>query len=112
MPVMPCYRAPAYKIHIESVIRLIAAAYTYRSYFDGRSHQSNLYASRAMLRPIMTNWFADYHNMLLLRLVSLVVVFGVLWPGLMLLLGFGLRSATRLSGRTWPGMHIWQGHSL
>ena len=34
------------------------------------------------MRLIMTNWFADYHNMLLLRLLSLAVVFGVLWPGM------------------------------
>jgi hypothetical protein len=53
-----------------------------------------------MLRPIMTNWFADYHNMLLLRLLSLAVVFGVLWPGLILLLGFGLRSE-----RAFPGAY-------
>jgi hypothetical protein len=59
-----------------------------------------------MLRPIMTNWFAGYHDMLLLRLLSLVVVFGVLWPGLWLLLGIGSRLARRLAGR------IWQGHSL
>ena len=59
-----------------------------------------------MLGSIMINWFAEYHNMLLLRPLSLAVVFGVLWPGLWLLFGIELRSARRLSGR------IWQGHSL
>ena len=65
-----------------------------------------------MLRLIMTNWFAGYHDMLLLRLLSLAVVFGVLWPGLWLLLGIGLRTATRLAGRICHGTHTWQGHSL
>jgi len=60
----------------------------------------------------MTNWFADYHNMLLLRLLSLAVVFGVLWPGFWLLLGIGLRSARRLAARSWRGTRTWQGHSL
>ena len=65
-----------------------------------------------MLRLIMTNGFAGYHDMLLLRLLGLAVVFGVLWPGLWLLLGIGLRSARRLSRRIWRGTHTWQGHSL
>jgi hypothetical protein len=65
-----------------------------------------------MLRPIMTNRFADYHDMLLLRLLSLMVVFGVLWPGLWLPLGIGSRSARRLAGRIWHGTRTWQGHSL
>jgi hypothetical protein len=112
MPPPQWYRAPAYKIHAESAICRIAAAYTNRRYFAGPSHQWNLYASRAILRLIMTNWFADYHNMLLLRLLSLAVVFGVLWPGFWLLLGIGLRSARRLAGRLWRGTRTWQGHSL
>jgi hypothetical protein len=44
MPAARCYRVPAYKIHVESMIRRIAAAYTCRGYFAGPSHQSNLYA--------------------------------------------------------------------
>src|SRR5580692_6764300 len=101
MPAPQWYRAPAYKIHAESAICCIVAAYTNRRYLAGRSHQSNLYASRAMLRSIMINLFAEYHNMLLLRLLSLAVVFGVLWPGLWLLLGIELRSARRLGRRIW-----------
>ena len=65
-----------------------------------------------MLHLIMTNWFAGYHDMLLLRLLNLAVLFGVLWPGLWLLLGMALRTATLLAGCIWRGTHTWQGHSL
>ena len=64
------------------------------------------------MRLIMSNWFAGYHDMLLLRLLSLAVVFGVLWPGLWLLLGIGLRSARRLAGRICYGTRSSEGHSL
>ena len=64
-----------------------------------------------MLRPIMTNWFADYHSMLLLRRLSLAVGVGDLWPRRRLLLGIALRSAARYSGRISRGTHTWQGHS-
>jgi hypothetical protein len=64
-----------------------------------------------MLRLIMTNWFAGYHDMLLLRLLCLAVLFGVLWPGLWLLLGIGLKSARRLAGRICFGTCSSQGHS-
>jgi hypothetical protein len=63
------------------------------------------------LRLIMTNWFAGYHNMLLLRLLSLAVVLGVLLPGLWLLLGIGRRSARRRAGRICFGTCSSQGHA-
>ena len=90
----------------------IAAPYTWRDYFAGLSHQSILYARLTTLRAIMTNWFTDYHHMLLLRLLSIAVVFGVLWPVLWLLLRIGYRSARHLARRIWQGAHTWQGHSL
>jgi hypothetical protein len=65
-----------------------------------------------MLRAIMTYWFTDYHHMLLFRLLSLAVVFGVLWPVIWLLFRSGFRSAVRLAGRIWHGRSTWQGHSL
>ena len=30
----------------------------------------------------MSNWYIDYHHAQLLRLMSMIIVFGVLWPGL------------------------------
>ena len=64
-----------------------------------------------MLRFIMPDWFAGYHDMLLLRLLGLAVVLGVLWPGLWLLLGIGLRSARRLAEHILFGTRSSQGHS-
>jgi len=64
-----------------------------------------------MLRTIMSNWFANYHHVLLLRLLGLAVVFGVLWPGLWMLLAIGSRSARRLARHVWHGRRTWQGHT-
>jgi uncharacterized protein involved in response to NO len=58
----------------------------------------------------MTYWFSDYHHMLLLRLLSMAVVFGVLWPVLWLLITIGVRSAGRLA-RQWHGAGMWHGHT-
>lgn len=33
----------------------------------------------------MSNWFVDYHHAQLLRLLSMVIMFGVVWPSLCLL---------------------------
>jgi hypothetical protein len=53
----------------------------------------------AMLRTIMSNWFADYHHALLLHLLSGAVMLGVfcLW----LLLASGFKSARRLAQHIW-----------
>ena len=64
-----------------------------------------------MFGAIMTNWFTDYHAMLLLRMLTIVVVFGVAGPGLWLLLRMGFRSARHLAGRMWQGAHTLQDHS-
>jgi hypothetical protein len=65
-----------------------------------------------MLCAIMTNWFANYHHMLLLRLLSLALVFGVVGPGLWPLIAIGFQSARRLSGRLWRGRRSWLDFSL
>jgi hypothetical protein len=59
----------------------------------------------------MTYWFADYHHMLLLRMLSLAVVFGVLWPVLWLLLA-GIRSATHIARQIWYGTRTWHSRAL
>ena len=61
------------------------------------------------MRAIMINWFADYHHILLLRLLGLAVVFGVILPSLWLLLAIGFRSTRRLGRHIWHGRPTWQG---
>ncbi len=43
----------------------------------------------------MSNTFLSYHQVMQLRLLSLFVVFGALFPGLWILLRAGFGSATR-----------------
>jgi hypothetical protein len=64
-----------------------------------------------MLRGIMTHWLADYHHVLLVRLLNIAVVFGVVGPGLWLLFAAGSRSACRLAGHIRQGTRTWQGHT-
>jgi hypothetical protein len=47
----------------------------------------------------MSNWYLDYHHALQLRLLGLALVFGVLWPGLCLLVIAGSRLARRVTWR-------------
>jgi hypothetical protein len=61
------------------------------------------------LHSIMANWLADYHHMLLFRLLSTAVVFGVLWPALWLLRTIGYRMIQRLATRVWRRAHGWRG---
>jgi hypothetical protein len=48
----------------------------------------------------MSNFVFTWHQMLLLRLVSLFIVFGVLVPGFGVLLHSGIRTIVRLSNGT------------
>ena len=48
---------------------------------------------------IMSNWSIDYHHAQLLRLLSMVIVFGVLWPSLCLVFEAGSRLARRVAER-------------
>jgi hypothetical protein len=48
-----------------------------------------------MSRPVMNNWFADYHHALLLHVLNGAVMVGVFC--LLLLLVGGFRSARRLA---------------
>jgi hypothetical protein len=43
----------------------------------------------------MSNWFNLYHQALPVRLASLALIFGVLWPGLWLLFSMFRRLAQR-----------------
>jgi hypothetical protein len=61
------------------------------------------------LHSIMANWLADYHHMLLFRLLSTAVVFGVLWPGLWLLRTIGYRAIERLAPRISRRAQGWHG---
>jgi hypothetical protein len=54
----------------------------------------------------MTYWFADYHHMLPLRILSLAVGFGVLWPALGLLLA-GIRWASHIARQIWYDTRTW-----
>ncbi len=55
----------------------------------------------------MDNWLADYHHALQFRLLGLAVVFGLLWPGLALVIG-GFRSASLRARDVWNGARTWR----
>jgi hypothetical protein len=59
----------------------------------------------------MTNWFADYHHALLLRSLMLAIAFGVLWPGLWLVLGVGYRSQRHFTQHMLDRTRTWHGHT-
>jgi len=59
----------------------------------------------------MGNWFADYHHALQFRLLVLVFVFGVLWPGLALVMN-GLRSVGLRARLMWNDARVSRGHML
>jgi hypothetical protein len=54
----------------------------------------------------MTNWYIDYHHAQLLRLLSMVIVFGVLGPSLCLLITVGSRLTTRFAERVTAKAHV------
>ena len=56
----------------------------------------------------MGNWHSFYHEALLVRLVSMAIIFVVLVPVLWMLLGNGFRLATRFARRI--GRHTRLGH--
>jgi hypothetical protein len=66
-------------------------------YFRPLSYASNFYALRAILNHIMNNWLIDYHHALQLRLLGLLIIFGVLFPALCLLVAVGRGLAKRLA---------------
>jgi len=47
----------------------------------------------------MNNWFIDYHHAHLLRLLSLVIIFGIVWPSLCFVMVTGSRLAKRFAQR-------------
>jgi hypothetical protein len=55
------------------------------------------------LAGIMNNWLIDYHHALQLRLLGLVVIFGVVFPVLCLLATAGHRMAKRFAARVQNG---------
>jgi hypothetical protein len=65
-------------------------------YFGTSESPSNLYALLAISQS-MSNAFMTYHQAQLLRLLSLLIVFGVLVPGLWFLVRPGLRSVGRFA---------------
>ena len=58
----------------------------------------------------MSNWFNVYHQVLLVRLASLALIFGVLWPGLWLLFSMAVRLAQRFLGVIGQDARAQQGH--
>jgi hypothetical protein len=56
----------------------------------------------------MGNWHSFYHEALLVRLMSMAIIFVVLVPVLWMLLSNGFRLATCLARRT--GQHTRLGH--
>jgi hypothetical protein len=66
-------------------------------YFCPPSYSSNFYTLRAILNGIMNNWLIDYHHALQLRLLGLLVIFGVVFPALCLLVAVGRGLAKRLA---------------
>jgi hypothetical protein len=57
----------------------------------------------------MSNWFIEYHDALQLRLLGLVLVFGVLWPAACLLVTAASRLATHATSRAPSGPRIPRG---
>jgi hypothetical protein len=57
----------------------------------------------------MSNWYSPYHEALLVRLLSLALIFGVLWPVLWMLLSIGFRLARRFIRHIGPNTRPRQG---
>jgi hypothetical protein len=51
----------------------------------------------------MNDWFIDWHHLLLLRFLSLVLIFGVFWPSLLLLWIAGRVICRRVAGHVMHG---------
>jgi len=66
----------------------------------------------------MSNWLADYHHLLLVRLFLLVLVFGVIWLGASLLAAWRSRRTAALlwrvdrRGYRWRRRMPWQGRAI
>ena len=58
----------------------------------------------------MSNWFNIYHQALLVRLASLALIFGVLWPGLWVLFSMAVRLAQRFFGTIGQNARLQRGH--
>jgi len=58
----------------------------------------------------MSNWFNVYHQALLVRLASLALIFGVLWPGLWLLFSMAFGLAQRVQRAIGQNARPQQGH--
>ena len=58
----------------------------------------------------MSNWHSIYHQALLVRLVSIAVIFFVLGPVLWMLLHAGFRLTQRFIRRTGQNTRLRQGH--
>jgi hypothetical protein len=66
-------------------------------YFRPLSCSSNFYVLRTILSRTMNNWLIDYHHALQLRLLGLLITFGVVIPSLCLLVAAGRSLAKRLA---------------
>lgn len=66
----------------------------------------------------MSNWLADYHHLLLVRLLLLVLVFGVVWLAASLLAARRSRRTASLlwrvdrGGYRWRRRMPWQGRAI
>jgi hypothetical protein len=69
----------------------------YKYYFCPLRYSSNSYAPRAILDGTMNNWLIDYHHALQLRLLGLLIVFGIVFPVLCLLVAAVRSLAKRLA---------------
>jgi hypothetical protein len=107
-----------YKIEIDPVAPCIASIQTgsvsWRrqrgvspsrgDYFTGTGAPSNLYAPAATLRGAMNTGFLNYHEALLVRLAGLALIFGILWPGLWLLVTIAIRTLRHIVQHACRGM--------
>jgi HAMP domain-containing protein len=58
----------------------------------------------------MNNWLIDYHHALQLRLLGLLIIFGIVFPALCLLVATGRTLAKRLARAAEYAAHPPQGH--
>ena len=58
----------------------------------------------------MSTWYSPYHEALLVRLLSLAIIFGVFWPVLWLLLATVVRLTRHFVRRIGPDTQLGHGH--